>query len=305
MNADNRASSGTSSTFTPQPASDGAAAGRPQRSSLRPITGEMPTSGQQATSPYAAPAQQPASGSQSTASTQAPARSPFAPVNAPTSAPSAAPSQAPTTGSEPTTATPPTTGTQPTTGAQPVTGAQPTTGSHPVSTEQAAGEQHSFLGGATVGATVGAGFDKLKGFAVKAKDDLTAGDDIAASTHKGGPRKARVLVSRIDPWSALKMGFLLSVALGIMTVVAVYVIWSTMNSLELFALANDWVQELFTTESQVNILPAFELNKWIAGATLVAVVNVVLLTALSTLGALLYNTVSKVVGGVYVTLTDD
>ncbi|GIG54108.1 hypothetical protein Dac01nite_08600 [Demequina activiva] len=159
--------------------------------------------------------------------------------------------------------------------------------------------------GASVGATLGTGFDKIKGFAIKAKDDLTAGDDIRASERRGGPRKARVLVSRIDPWSALKMGFLLSIALGIMLVVAVYVIWSVLNSIEFFGLANDWVQQLFTAEQEVNIMPVFDLNKWMAASTLVAVVNVVLLTGLSTLGALLYNTVSKVVGGVYVTLTDD
>ena len=42
-----------------------------------------------------------------------------------------------------------------------------------------------------------------------------------------------------------------------------------------------------------------------SAAILVSVMNVILLTALSTIGAFLYNTVSSVVGGVYVTLTDD
>ncbi|GMA35724.1 DUF3566 domain-containing protein [Demequina litorisediminis] len=42
-----------------------------------------------------------------------------------------------------------------------------------------------------------------------------------------------------------------------------------------------------------------------SAAVLISVVNVVLLTALSAIGAFLYNAVSSVVGGVYVTLTDD
>ena len=40
-------------------------------------------------------------------------------------------------------------------------------------------------------------------------------------------------------------------------------------------------------------------------ATIIAVVNVVLLTALSMLGAVLYNISSTLVGGIGVTLTDD
>ena len=40
-------------------------------------------------------------------------------------------------------------------------------------------------------------------------------------------------------------------------------------------------------------------------ATIIAVVNVVLLTVLSTLSAVLYNLSSALVGGIGVTLTDD
>ena len=149
------------------------------------------------------------------------------------------------------------------------------------------------------------GVDKVKGFAVRAKKSLTEGDDLAASSTRGGPRKARVLVSRIDPWSVLKMGFLLSVALGIMTVVAVFVLWNALNEFGLFALIDGWVGKLFDGEQPVDITAVFELNKVMSAAVLVSVVNVFLLTALSTIAAFLYNTVSSVVGGVYVTLTDD
>ncbi|HET6242059.1 MAG TPA: DUF3566 domain-containing protein, partial [Arthrobacter sp.] len=37
---------------------------------------------------------------------------------------------------------------------------------------------------------------------------------------KAKVRRARLLVSKVEPWSVLKMAFLLSVALGIVTVVA-------------------------------------------------------------------------------------
>lgn len=149
------------------------------------------------------------------------------------------------------------------------------------------------------------GVDRVRGIALRARDSLTEGDDIAASSRKGGPRKARVLVSRVDPWSVLKMGFLLSVAAGIMAVVAAFVIWNVLNQFGLFVLMNEWIAKLFEGQQKINIEQIVQLNKVMSATVLISVVNVILLTALSTIGAFLYNTVSSVVGGIYVTLTDD
>ncbi|WP_228374228.1 DUF3566 domain-containing protein [Demequina phytophila] len=154
-------------------------------------------------------------------------------------------------------------------------------------------------------AAIGAGAAKVKGFAGRAAESFKAGDDLGTPTAKGGPRKARVLLSRIDPWSALKLGFLLSIALGIMFVVAVFVVWNVANGMGTFALINEWVVKLFAQDSEVDIMQFFDRNRVMSAAILISVVNVVLLTALATIGAFLYNVVSSVVGGVYVTLTDD
>lgn len=154
----------------------------------------------------------------------------------------------------------------------------------------------------TTGADEPGGF---KGLAAKAKGKLTGADDEDLPERKGGPRKVRVLVSRVDPWSALKIGFLLSIAAGIMLTVAVYVVWNVLNQMGLFALANEWISKLFTEDQEINLLQFFDQNKVMSATVLIAVVNVILLTALSTIVAFLYNTVSAIVGGIYVTLTDD
>ncbi len=148
-------------------------------------------------------------------------------------------------------------------------------------------------------------FGKIKASATRAKDEVRSADPIAASAHKGGPRKVRVLVSRVDPWSALKIGFLLSIAVGIMLVVAVYVLWNVLNTMGIFTTINDWILTLFPEDSELDLMQFFDLNKIMAATTLIAVVDVVLLTALATISAFLYNVISAVVGGFYVTLTDD
>ncbi|WP_430868016.1 DUF3566 domain-containing protein [Demequina aurantiaca] len=191
---------------------------------------------------------------------------------------------------------------QPVTGVHPITGTHPVTGANPLPTAQQTTPGGSFSAGAA--GAVGAGMGKLKDYANKAKESLTEGDDVTASRAKGGPRKARVLLSRIDPWSALKMGFLLSVAIGIMMVVAVFVLWSMLNQMGVFVMINDWIVKLFTT-GEVDLLQFTSLRKVMSATILLSIINVVLLSALTTIGAFLYNIVSSVVGGVYVTLTDD
>jgi hypothetical protein len=121
----------------------------------------------------------------------------------------------------------------------------------------------------------------------------------------GAPRKVRVLLSRIDPWSALKIGFLSSIAIGIMTVVAVWILWNALNQMETFVTIQQWVTKLFSQSQEVNILQFFDLTKIMSATVLVAVVNVVLISGLSVIVAFIYNMIARVVGGVYLTLTDD
>lgn len=121
----------------------------------------------------------------------------------------------------------------------------------------------------------------------------------------GGPRRVRLAVSRIDPWSVMKLSFLLSVAIGIMIVVAAAVIWLTLDGLHVFTEANNLVKQITGEESSINILQYVEFRRVVSGATLIAVIDVFLLTALSTIGAFLYNIVAALVGGVHVTMTDE
>ncbi|UVJ39636.1 DUF3566 domain-containing protein [Arthrobacter sp. CJ23] len=123
---------------------------------------------------------------------------------------------------------------------------------------------------------------------------------------KAKVRRARLLVSKVDPWSVLKMAFLLSVALGIVTVVAAIVLWTVLDLTGIFNQVDSLLGTLAGSEGG-----AFELKKvaslgQVASfATIIAVVNVVLLTALSMLSAVLYNISATLVGGIGVTLTDD
>ncbi|MBV1781188.1 DUF3566 domain-containing protein [Paeniglutamicibacter sp. ABSL32-1] len=122
---------------------------------------------------------------------------------------------------------------------------------------------------------------------------------------KAKVRKARLLISKVDPWSVLKMAFLLSVALGIVTVVASVVLWSVLDLTGIFESINGLLREIIGSETGFDLMEIASLGQVASFATIIAVVNVVLLTALSMLSAVLYNLSSTLVGGIGVTLTDD
>ena len=122
----------------------------------------------------------------------------------------------------------------------------------------------------------------------------------------GAPRRVRLAISRVDPWSVMKLSFLLSVAIGVMIVVAAAVVWFTLDGLQVFTKADDLVTQIIGhRERRSTSCSTSSSSGSISGATLVAVIDVFLLTALSTIGAFLYNIVAALVGGVHVTMTDE
>lgn len=120
-----------------------------------------------------------------------------------------------------------------------------------------------------------------------------------------GPRRVRLAVSRIDPWSAMKLAFLLAIAAGIALVAATSVVWWVLNSMGVFGDIRSVIEEAEAMVQFGKILEYFEFSRVISVATVIAVVDIVLWTALATLGAFIYNIVAAMVGGLHLTLTDE
>ncbi|MFI5522099.1 DUF3566 domain-containing protein [Streptomyces platensis] len=120
-------------------------------------------------------------------------------------------------------------------------------------------------------------------------------------------RKARLRVARADPWSVMKVSFLLSIALGICTVVAVAVLWMVMNAMGVFSTVGATISEATgSSEGGGFDLQSFlSLPRAVLFTSIIAVIDVVLATALATLGAFIYNLSAGFVGGVELTLAED
>lgn len=121
------------------------------------------------------------------------------------------------------------------------------------------------------------------------------------------PRRARLRLTRIDPWSVMKTSFLLSIAFGIVCVVAVTAVWSVLEAADVFGSINKTVRDILGDDSA----GSFDIENYIGmsrvlGFTLViSALDVVLITAIATLSAFLYNMAAALLGGIEVTLAED
>ena len=118
-----------------------------------------------------------------------------------------------------------------------------------------------------------------------------------------GPVRASMQLRRIDPWSALKVSLLLNVALFFVWMIAVAFLYVVLGAMGVWNKLNSNVGDLLTNSSGGggDLVSAGSI---FGGAALVGLVNIVLLTAMATIGAYIYNLSTDIVGGVEVTLAD-
>ena len=134
----------------------------------------------------------------------------------------------------------------------------------------------------------------------RAEDQVRA----ASAARPGRTRRARLRLVRVDPWSVMKTSFLLSIAFGIMCVVAVFIIWSVLGAANVFGSINASLAAVVGEEG-IAIEDYVGMDRVLSFTMLVAVLDVVLLTAIATLGAFLYNLAASLLGGLEVTLAED
>lgn len=121
-------------------------------------------------------------------------------------------------------------------------------------------------------------------------------------------RKARLRLARIDPWSVMKTTFLFSIAFGVMMVVATFALWSVLAGSGALESLNTLINTLISSEQEgasFKIEDYLGVQRILGFSVVVAAIDVVIITAVATLFAFLYNLSAVVMGGLEVTLAED
>lgn len=127
----------------------------------------------------------------------------------------------------------------------------------------------------------------------------------AARPGRATPRRVRLSLSRLDPWSVFKISFLLSVAIAIALVVMVGVLWTVLSGMGVFSNLNDLLRSMDRKGSSFDLMNYIGFGRVMSLSVVIGVIDIFLMTAMATLGAFLYNICSSLVGGVHLTLTDE
>lgn len=133
-------------------------------------------------------------------------------------------------------------------------------------------------------------------------------EDVLSAPPTRRTRKARLRLSRIDPWSMMKTVFLFSIAGFIISMVSVGVLWTVVEASGLLSDLNEFISTLVSTPSDPT---PFDIHQYLNGAkvlgftAVIGAIDIVLFTALGTLGAFLYNLSATMLGGLELTLAED
>lgn len=119
-----------------------------------------------------------------------------------------------------------------------------------------------------------------------------------------GPRRASLQVKRVDPWSVLKLAFVLSVALFFVWLVAVGVLYGVLDGMGVWDKLNGTYTEFAQSTTSGSNGPLITAGRVFGIAAVIGAVNIVLITALATVGAFVYNVSADLAGGLEVTLAE-
>jgi Transmembrane domain of unknown function (DUF3566) len=119
-------------------------------------------------------------------------------------------------------------------------------------------------------------------------------------------RQAHLTVARVEPWSVMKFSFVVSLVAFVILFVAVSVLYGALAGLGVFDSLQRVVSDVTSSQGStgVNAKAWFSASRVLGYTALLGSLNIVLITAMSTIGAVVYNLTSRLVGGVEVTLKE-
>ena len=112
-------------------------------------------------------------------------------------------------------------------------------------------------------------------------------------------RNVKLRLRHIDFWSAVKVGAVIQLALAIATIVGLFVLWSAATSLGVISAVSQFVNTTLGG-GVIDVNQSLSLDVVMTFAVTLSIFNIVLGTILAGIGALIFNLIAKVTGGLLV-----
>jgi hypothetical protein len=152
----------------------------------------------------------------------------------------------------------------------------------------------------------GAGIAGYAGSVTAAWQDRSVGSKRKRDDARRNRRQAHLTLARVEPWSVMKFSFVVSVVAFIILFVAVAVLYMVLNTLGVFSSIEHTVSTISSGQGTAgtNISGWLSASRILGYTGMLGALNIVLITAMSTIGAVIYNLIAHTIGGVEITLRE-
>jgi hypothetical protein len=123
------------------------------------------------------------------------------------------------------------------------------------------------------------------------------------STKRTTTKQVRLKLVYVDFWSAVKLSFLVSIALAVVTIVVFFLVYTVLETTGIFDNINGLYKDVAGVGDDLTAI--FNLGRVMGFAVVVAILDVIVVTALGALSAALYNLSVKITGGLLVGFTNN
>ncbi|GAB3398223.1 hypothetical protein GCM10027568_35010 [Humibacter soli] len=123
------------------------------------------------------------------------------------------------------------------------------------------------------------------------------------SSRKPSSKQVRLRLVYVDFWSAVKLSFLIGLCFAIISIVGSFLIWTVLDQTGIFDNLNSLFKDISGT-SGTDLKSILGLGTVMGFSIVVAILNLVVTTALGAVCALLYNLSVKITGGLLVGFTN-
>jgi hypothetical protein len=117
-------------------------------------------------------------------------------------------------------------------------------------------------------------------------------------------KQVRLKLVYVDFWSTVKLSFLVAVSLGVVLVVATVLIYLVLQSTSVFSKLDELLVDVLS-DPDFSITNTFSLSAVSLFAVVVAILNIIVGTALGAITSILYNFSVRITGGLLVGFTNN
>ncbi len=117
-------------------------------------------------------------------------------------------------------------------------------------------------------------------------------------------KQVRLKLVYIDFWSTVKLSFLAGICLAIIAIVGTFLIWTVLDRTGIFDQVNSLFKDI-SGAGGTDLRAVLGLGQVMGFSLVVAILDIVVVTALGAVFALLYNLSVKITGGLLVGFTNN